>query len=175
MPALLYAAGLAAALAAFPAAIPAASAEADLAAAAATAPPGPAARVEARSAALLAVGVARGDTMSIHVSRLIDNVPVRDAVVTVMLRGAAHATTPEADGSYTLKAGDLQLPGAAGVEFRVTQAGAQQILRGTLVVDGAAAPEAKSSGRQLWWWALNFGVCIGFLYLLSRRRRSAQD
>jgi hypothetical protein len=39
----------------------------------------------------------------------------------------------------------------------------------------AAGPsEDKNSARQLWWWALNFGVCIGFLWLISRRRKAAQ-
>ena len=48
------------------------------------------ARMEARSEDLLAVGLVHGDRMSIHLSRLIDNAPVRDAAVTVVLRGAGH-------------------------------------------------------------------------------------
>ncbi|MGH9561527.1 MAG: hypothetical protein ACRD3S_08735, partial [Terracidiphilus sp.] len=71
------------------------------------------ARIEARSADLLAVGLVHGDRMAIHLSRVIDNAPVRDAAVTVVLRGASHPTTAQSDGSYTLQTKDLALPGAA--------------------------------------------------------------
>ena len=74
--------------------------------------------MEARSADLLAVGLVRGDRMTIHLSRLVDNAPVRDAAVTVLLRGTAHPTTAEADGSYTLQTPDLALPGAGPWNFK---------------------------------------------------------
>ncbi len=132
-------------------------------------------RVEARSADLLAVGVVNADRMSIHVSRLIDNAPVRDAAITVVLRGVARTTTAEADGSYTLQAGDLAVPGAAVVEFQIVRAAQRETLKGTLEVAAAGEPSNANSGRQMWWWVLNFSVCIGFLLLLSRRRKSAPD
>jgi hypothetical protein len=136
---------------------------------------GSAPRVEARSADLLAVGLVQGERMSIHLSRVLDNAPLRDAVVAVLLRGATHPTVAQADGSYTLVTKDLTLPGAAAIEFQVTQAQLHETLKGVLQV-AAAAPAAddRSNGRQMWWWALNFGVCIGFLFLLSRRKKSAQ-
>lgn len=144
--------------------------------AAASAEPAALPRIEARSADLLAVGLVHDDRMTIHLSRLADNAPVRDAAVTVVLRGAAHPTTAETDGSYTLQTKDLMLPGAATVEIQVTQAGAPQSLKGTLeIAAGAAQPESKNTARQLWWWALNFAVCIGFLWLYSRRRKAAQS
>jgi hypothetical protein len=135
-------------------------------------------RVEARSADLLAVGLVRGDRMVIHLSRLIDNAPVRNAAVTVRLRGIAHPAIAEADGSFMLETQDLSLPGAAAVEFQVAQDGAAQsgrseTLQGTL--QGAAdAPQNKNTARQLWWWVLNFAVCIGFLWLISQRRKRAR-
>jgi hypothetical protein len=138
-----------------------------------TAPPG---RVEARSADLVAVGVVRGDRMTIHLSEMMDNAPVRDASVTVVLRGAAHPTTAETDGSYTLQTKDLELAGPAVLEFQVARAAARESLKGTLQVNGGDSPsENKNSARQLWWWVLNFAVCIGFLWLISRRRKSAQS
>jgi hypothetical protein len=134
------------------------------------------ARVEAKSQDLLAVGTVEGPRMHIHVSRLVDNAPVRDATVGVTLRGQAHATVAEADGSYTLTDKDLALPGSAVVEFQVTEGTAHQTLRGTLEMGGAPKPdEEKSQARQYWWWALNFGVCIGFLMLLSRRKKKSDD
>jgi hypothetical protein len=133
-------------------------------------PPTP--RIEARSANLLLVGIVHGDRMSIHLSRLVDNAPVRDAVVSVSLRGILHPTTAQADGSYALQTKDLDLPGAAALEFDVSQGQSHEALTGQLTVaDGAAKPEEKNSGRQLGWWVLNFAVCIGFLILLSRRRK----
>jgi hypothetical protein len=146
----------------------------------AAAAPGEAAasRVEARSADLVVVGLVHGDRMTIHLSRLIDNAPVRDAAVTLVLRGAAHPATAETDGSYTLQTKDLTLPGAAAVEFQVAQAqaGSRESLKGTLQIGAdAGQSENKNSARQLWWWVLNFAVCIGFLWLYSRRRKAAED
>jgi len=137
--------------------------------------PGPgAARIEARSTSLLAVGIVRDDRMSIHLSQLLDNAPVRDAVLTVWLRGTAHPTVAETDGSYTLETKDLKVPGTASVEFRVVRGQGREDLKGALLVaDGQPKPEEKNSARQLWWWVLNFAVCIGFLMLISRRRKSA--
>jgi hypothetical protein len=150
------------------AAAPAASA------AAGSAQPADLHRVEARSADLFAVGLVRADRMTIHLSRLIDNAPVRDAVVTVMLRGTAHPTIAEVDGSYSLQTADLTLPGTVAVEFQVVQAAGRQSLKGMLQIEsGPAPPEDKNSARQLWWWVLNFAVCIGFLWLISRRRKKS--
>lgn len=133
-------------------------------------------RVETRSADLLAVGLVHEERMSIHLSRLIDNAPVRDATVTVLLRGATHPTTAESDGSYTLQTKDLTLPGAVAVEFQVAQGAARQSLRGTLqITAGAGQSQDKNTARQLWWWVLNFAVCIGFLWLISRRRKTTQS
>jgi hypothetical protein len=133
-------------------------------------------RIEARSENLLAVGIVRADRMSIHVTRLIDNAPVRDAVLTVLLRGVVHPTVAEADGSYTLQTKDLDLPGPASLEFRVIEGQTRHDLKGTLLVAGGGArPDEKNSARQLWWWVLNFAVCIGFLMLISRRRKASRQ
>lgn len=133
-----------------------------------------AARIEARSPRLLAIGVVHGDRLTIHVSRLQDNAPIHDAVLTVRLRGTLHPTVAETDGSYTLQTPDLSLPGAAAVEFQVVQGPLREDLEGTLAAVGPipAEPE-KNSTRQLAWWVLNFSVCLGFLWLWSRRRKSA--
>lgn len=133
-------------------------------------------RVEARSNDLLAVGVVRGDRMIIHISRLTDNAPVRDAAVSVMLRGTGHLTTAEADGSYSLQTQDLELPGAAAVDIQVGQGAAKDSLKGTLNIGSQTAPpEDKNSSRQLWWWVLNFAVCGAAVWLFSRRRKAAKD
>jgi hypothetical protein len=138
-----------------------------------TGPPGP--RVEARSADLLAVGVVQNDRMRIRISRLSDNAPLRDAVVIVVLRGAPHPTVAETDGSYTLVDPDLKLPGTAAVEFQVSTGSAPETLKGTLEVQSPRGADEKSQARQYWWWALNFGVCIGFLLLISRRKKKSAD
>jgi hypothetical protein len=124
----------------------------------------------------MAVGLVRGDKMTIRLSRLMDNAPVRDAAVTVTLRGVSHPTTAEADGTFTLQTKDLAIPGAAAVDFQVAQAGGRETIKGTLqVAAGSGSSEDKNSARQLWWWVLNFAVCIGFLWLISRRRKAARD
>jgi membrane fusion protein, heavy metal efflux system len=151
-------------------------AAASCAAASAESPAPAPARVEARSADFVAVGLVHGDRMTIRLSRVIDNAPVRDAAVTVTLRGVAHPTTAEADGSFTLQTKDLAIPGAAAVDFQVAQAAGGETLKGTLeVAAGAGSSNDKNSARQMWWWVLNFAVCIGFLWLISRRRKSAQE
>ncbi len=146
-----------------------------LAAPAAAAPdPAQGARVEARSSALLAVGTVHGERMTIHLSRLADNAPVRDAVVRVTLRGTVHSTTAETDGSYSLQAPELSLPGAAAVRFDVALGAGHDQLDGTLqVAEAAVKPDAGNNSRQLAWWVLNFAVCIGALILWRRRRAAA--
>jgi hypothetical protein len=142
--------------------------------AAAAAPPAQP-RIEARSASFLAVGLVRDDRMIVHLSRLIDNAPVSDAALTVALRGVSHPTTAEADGSYSFQTKDLNLPGSASVEFQVAQGATRENLEGVLQISGAGEmPKNKNSARQLWWWVLNFAVCIGFLWLISRRRKAAR-
>jgi hypothetical protein len=134
------------------------------------------ARVEARSAQLLAVGTVHGGRMTIHVSRLEDNAPVRDAEVALALRGATHPATALADGGYAIATPDLALPGAAAVRIEVTSNGTRQDLEGTLEPTAAPGPaEDKGSSRQLGWWVLNFAVCIGFLWLWQRRKRNDPD
>jgi hypothetical protein len=129
------------------------------------------ARIEARSSDLLAVGVVRGDTMSVHVSRIADNAPVRDAVVTVILRGIPHPATAETDGGYSLQTKDLTLPGAAAVNFHIVQGALQQDLKATLDISTSGGEhEDKNSARQLWWWVLNFTVCGVAFYMFSRRK-----
>ena len=132
-------------------------------------------RVEARSNDLLAVGVVRDDKMSIHISRLADNAPVRDAVVTVVLRGMVHPTTAEADGSYSLQTKDLALPGAAAVDFQVGQGAATESLKGTLEIGSVPGQlDDRNNSRQMWWWVLNFAVCGAAVWLFSRRK-AAKD
>jgi hypothetical protein len=132
-------------------------------------------RVEVRSADLWAVGVVHDDKMSIHLSRLIDNAPVRDAAISVVLRGTAHSATAESDGSYSLQTKDLTLPGPAAVEFQVGTGAARESLKGRLDIGPAAGqPDDRNNARQLWWWVLNFAVCFGVLWLISRRRKAAQ-
>jgi hypothetical protein len=134
------------------------------------------ARVEARSATYLAVGLVHDDRMSIHLSRLGDNAPVRDAVVSVAMRGESHAASAETDGSYSFESKDLLLPGSTKLEFRVDQGELHERLDGTLQSVGKSGmPEDKNNARQLWWWVLNFAVCIGVLLLISRRRKAAQE
>ena len=133
-------------------------------------------RVEAHSADLLVVGLVQGDQMSIRLSRLLDNAPVHDAVVAVVLRGAVYPAVAEADGSYALSAKDLTLPGDAAVQFQITQGQNHESLEGILKVAAAAAgTDDRGNGRQMWWWVLNFGVCGGFLWLFSRRKPRAQE
>jgi len=128
-------------------------------------------RVEARSSDLLAVGTVHEGRMTIHLSRPVDNAPVRDAALSVVLRGTTHPAVAEADGSYSMQTEDLRLPGTAAVQFEVTRGADREVLSGTLEA-GARPGESddKGSTRQLGWWVLNFAVCIGFLWLWSRRK-----
>jgi hypothetical protein len=134
------------------------------------------ARVEARSNDLLAVGVVHDDKMIIHLSRLADNAPVRDAVISVVLRGTLHPATAESDGSYTLQSKDLALPGAAAVDFQIGEGAAKESLKGTLNIGSQpGALDDKNSSRQLWWWVLNFAVCGAAVWLFSRRRKAGKE
>ena len=135
-------------------------------------------RIEARSADYYLVGVVHGDTLDIHVSRGLDNTPVRDATLSVVFRGAAHPAVAQVDGGYTLKSPELALPGTTALEFDLSSGGTEQKLSGVLDV---ARPTAKAdedlSGnvRQIAWWILNFAVCGAFLVLWSRRGNKNAD
>jgi hypothetical protein len=62
------------------------------------------------------------------------------------------------------------------LEFQVIQGTTRHDLKGTLLTaDGVAKADDKNSARQLWWWVLNFAVCIGFLLLISRRRKASRQ
>lgn len=137
----------------------------------------PSARVEARSPDLLAVAIVQNKRMVVHLSRPLDNAPVRDAVLSVLLRGAVHPAKAEADGSYSLESEDLALAGSAAMVFQVQRPGAaREDLQGSLDITGPAAKiEDKNSARQLGWWVLNFTVCIGFLMLWSKRRKNTAE
>jgi len=122
------------------------------------------------------VGTVHGERMTIHLSRLEDNAPVRDAQVALVLRGARHPATALADGGYALATPDLALPGNAAVRIEVTTSGTLQNLEGTLARTAVATEtDDKGSSRQIGWWVLNFAVCIGFLWLWQRRKRHEPD
>jgi len=110
------------------------------------------------------------------VSRALDNAAVRDASVSMVLRGATHPATAAVDGGYAITATDLGIPGSAAVEFKIAAGDRQESLRGTLDIGPPGAkPGDLSNLRQMGWWVLNFGVCIGFLMLVARRRKATQD
>lgn len=133
----------------------------------------PPARIEAQSTDLKVVGLLQGDALSIHVSRLLDNAAVRDAVVSVALRGATYPAIAQTDGGYSVVTKDLAVPGAAAMEFHVVAGGTDEKLTGTLAVAGAASNPADSgNARQMFWWVLNFSVCGLFLVMLARRKKS---
>jgi hypothetical protein len=130
------------------------------------------ARIEARSADLLVVGLAQGDAMTINVSRLLDNSPVHDATVTVAFRGRTYPAIAQVNGSYLVNSPEFMLPGAVAMEFHITFGGAEQTLAGNLQVGGTGDKAADSgSARQMYWWVLNFAVCGAFLLLWARRKK----
>jgi hypothetical protein len=132
-------------------------------------------RIEVRSADIVVVGLMQGERMGIHVSRVLDNAPVRDAIVTVAFRGASYPAVAQVDGGYSLQAKELALPGAVALEFHVVAGGIDEKLSGTLEVEGAAPkPDEHGSARQYLWWVLNFAVCGAFLVLWARRRKRAE-
>ncbi len=128
-------------------------------------------RVEARSKHYFAVGIVEGRRLVIHLSQVADNGPVHDAAVRVALRGASLPAVAQPDGSYAVETPELSAPGEARIDFAVTRRGASETLSGVL---RQSEPAEKATGtvRQLGWWVLNFAVCIGFLWLFSRRRKA---
>jgi hypothetical protein len=133
------------------------------------------ARIELRSADFLLVGLVHGDTMTLRITRSLDNAPVHDAQVTAYLRGTPHPATAQVDGSYAFTSPDVALPGTAAIEFEIKQGDADQRLRGTLATPDGANDGAETNGiRQYAWWVLNFSVCIA-AYVLFTRRRKTED
>lgn len=131
------------------------------------------ARIKVQSADLLIVGLAQDDRMNIHVSRVLDNAPVRDAIVTVAFRGVNYPMVAQVDGGYAMQSWELVRPGAVVMEFHVVAGGLDQRLNGTLDVPTNAKPDPPGSARQYLWWVLNFAVCGAFLLLWARRKKNA--
>jgi hypothetical protein len=135
-----------------------------------------ASRIEARSSDLIVVGLLQGDTMTIHVSRVLDNAPVRDARLEVAFRGGTYPTVAQVDGGYTFQARELTLPGAVAMEFHIVTGGSDEKLGGMLQVAAATGKAGEgSSARQYLWWVLNFAVCGAFLVLWARRKKRAES
>jgi hypothetical protein len=134
------------------------------------------ARIEARSADLLVVGLVQGEAMTINVSRLLDNAPVHDAIVAVTFRGGTYPAVAQVDGSYSVKSPEFALRGPIAMEFRVTLGGTEETLSGTLQI-AAAGDKTDDSGsaRQMYWWVLNFAVCGAFLVLWARRKKRTES
>ena len=132
-------------------------------------------RIKVQSANLLVVGLVQDDRMNIHVSRVLDNAPVRDAIVTVTFRGASYPTVAQVDGGYAMQSWELVRPGAVAMEFHVVASGIDERLNGTLEVAAAAGKAGeRSNARQYLWWVLNFAVCGAFLVLWARRRKNTE-
>ena len=141
--------------------------------ASASTPPAPA-RVVAASADYRLVGLLRGDTLSLRVSRVLDGAPVSDVAVSVELRGRSYPATATVDGGYSISTPQLAIPGPTAFAFEIRAGNATQTLRGVLTGPAKTRPN-QGRVRQLAWWILNFTVCIGFLALLSRRRKRADS
>ena len=77
--------------------------------------------------------------MAVHLSRILDNAPVGNAGLAVMLRGTTHPAVAEADGSYSIQTPDLKLPGPASIEFLVTVGDKREELKGTLAAAACGA------------------------------------
>lgn len=139
----------------------------------ASTPPAPA-RVVAKSASYRLVGLLRGDTLNLRVSRALDGTPVTDAAVTVEFRGRSYPATATVDGGYAVRTPQLAVSGPTEFAFEIRAGRSTQTLRGVLT---GFRKTRSSHGRvrQLGWWILNFSVCIGFLALLSRRRKRADS
>jgi len=76
--------------------------------------------------------------------------------------------TPDGDGSLL---DHMTIMYGAGISNSNRHSGDNLPL---LVAGGGAKPDEKNAARQLWWWVLNFAVCIGFLMLISRRRKASR-
>lgn len=136
-------------------------------------PPAPA-RIVAQSTSYRLVGLLRGDALRLRVSRALDGTPVTDAAVTVEFRGRSYPATATVDGGYGIRTPQLAVSGPTAFAFEIRAGNETQVLRGVLT---GFAKTRSSHGRvrQLGWWILNFSVCIGFLALLSRRRKRADS
>ncbi|MDE2295194.1 MAG: hypothetical protein KGL36_07000 [Gammaproteobacteria bacterium] len=132
------------------------------------------ARVVAKSPSYRLVGLLNGDTLTLRVSRALDGAPVTDAAVTVEFRGRSYPATATVDGGYSVRTPQLAVSGPTAFAFEIRAGRSTQTLRGVLT----GFPKTRSGHgrvRQLGWWILNFSVCIGFLALLSRRRKRADS
>jgi hypothetical protein len=130
-------------------------------------------RVEARSANYFLVGVQRDDAISVRISQISDNSPVRDAALAVTVAGLTDTATLGPDGSYTSKSPRFKTPGVVTVAFRVKRGAVSETLGGDFSAAAAAAspadPPRDGARRQMHWWILNIGIGLIAAWMLSRK------
>jgi RND family efflux transporter MFP subunit len=97
-------------------------------------------RVAVQSDLYQAVGILKGDRLTVYVDRAEDNEPVTDAKVTVTVEGEALPAASTADGTYAVAAPRLAQPGAIDLVFTVAGPDGEDLLIGSLVVAEPASP-----------------------------------
>ena len=135
-----------------------------------TAAPACCAAIEVRSADLLLVGVVHGNKHSREPAQR------QCAGATHDRRGIARIdvlSRAEADGGYSAEQGFATARrrgrGVSSESGRCTR-----LSKARWIANSVGQGEDKNNARQLWWWVLNFAVCFGILWLISRRRKAAQ-
>lgn len=150
--------------------------------AAATAPAVP--RVIAEGSDLEIVATPKGHQLTIYLDRIATNEPVDGASIEVSGDGIAPVkATPAGNGTYTLDADWLDVPGTKALTFVVEVNGEADLLAGSLVIPGEAHEEdGAASGwigfaarPELWLLAITVGLGGFFLAFAFRPLRLPPD
>ena len=103
-------------------------------------------RVVATSEKYQFVGIVEGEVLVIYLDRTEDNAPVVTATIEVSLDGAPFkAELHEKTGTYEVTSALLRKAGSHEVLVNISEAGAQDLLVGTLKIP---APDSKSDGAR---------------------------
>jgi cobalt-zinc-cadmium efflux system membrane fusion protein len=141
-------------------------------------------RLTAEGSDLEIVATPKGHQLTIYLDRIATNEPVDGASIEISGDGIAPVkATPAGNGTYTLDAEWLDVPGTKALTFVVEVNGEADLLAGSLVIpgeaheeDGAASGWIGFIGRpELWLLAITIGLGSFFLGFAFRPVRLPPD
>jgi RND family efflux transporter MFP subunit len=134
-------------------------------------------RLEASGTELELVATADGHTLTIYLDRLATNEPVDGAAIELSGDGIAPLSAkPAGEGTYTIEADWVDVPGTKALVFVVTVNGAVDLLSG--VLDVPAPTKAEAPALPTWkelmalpalWGFAGVAAVIGFLIAFAFR------
>jgi cobalt-zinc-cadmium efflux system membrane fusion protein len=119
------------------------------------------------------VGIVEGEVLVVYLDRAADNGPITGATIDVSLDGQPFKAEPVGNGTYEITAPALKRPGQIEVLVSVSEAGASDLLVGSLAINPAHA--AKGGSASAPWLPIAAAIaCLAIAGLVGYRARRSR-